>query len=165
MNLITPDFGTIFWQTITLIVVLVILKRFAWSKIITTIQNREQSIQGAIESARQAKKQIDLLEEKGKEILSKANIESEQIIKEAIMAKDKIVLEAKNEAIVAGDEMIKNAKSQIEKERRMAIVEIKKDLAGMILTTTERFLEKKLDNEEEQKKLLSSMIEDLPNSL
>ena len=106
-----------------------------------------------------------IYEEKGKEILNKANIESEQIIKEAISAKDKIVSEAKNEAVVAGEEMIKQAKAQIEREKKQAIVDIKKDIGGMILTTTEKFLEQKLDNKDQQEKLLTQMIEDLPNSI
>ncbi len=158
MNLITPDFGTIFWQTITFIVVMIILKKFAWKTILTTIQAREQKIQGAIESANEAKKQLELLQEKGKEILDKANLESEYIIKEAISIRDQIVRESKSEAKTAGDSIINKAKNSIEKEKKLAIMEIKNNIAELIINATEKILNKKLKNDEENQKLLEEIL-------
>ena len=41
MALVTPDIGTIFWMLLMFIIVLVILKNFAWKPILSALENRE----------------------------------------------------------------------------------------------------------------------------
>ena len=154
MNLITPEFGTIFWQTITFIVVMIILRKFAWKNILDIIQQREQKVIGAIESAKEAKKQLEKLEERGKDILGKANMDSEKIIKEAIAVRDQIISKSQKEAQRAGQEMIDAAKATILREKKQAVLDIKNNTAELVIQSAELILKKELDNKEKQRQFI-----------
>jgi F-type H+-transporting ATPase subunit b len=51
MNLITPEFGLIFWQTLIFLLVLFVLGKFAWKPILGALKAREASIEEALQSA------------------------------------------------------------------------------------------------------------------
>ena len=44
MNLVTPDIGLIFWQTVTFLIVLFLLAKFAWKPITDGLKERENTI-------------------------------------------------------------------------------------------------------------------------
>ena len=154
MNLITPEFGTIFWQTITFILVMVILRKFAWKNILDVIQQREQKVVGAIQSAKEAKKQLEKLEERSKDILNKANMDSEKIIKEAIAVRDQIITKSQKEAERAGQDMIDAAKATIVREKKQAILDIKNNTVEMIIQSAELILKNELENKDKQREFI-----------
>ena len=51
MDLLTPDIGLIFWQTIIFLLLFLLLAKFAWKPIITSLKDRERSIQEALDTA------------------------------------------------------------------------------------------------------------------
>jgi hypothetical protein len=53
-SLIEPAIGLIFWTTITFILLLVLLGKFAWKPILTAIKTREKGIEDALASAENA---------------------------------------------------------------------------------------------------------------
>ena len=53
--LLDPHLGTILWTIITFVVVLLILKKFAWPQLLASLDEREQRISDAINSAAQAR--------------------------------------------------------------------------------------------------------------
>jgi F-type H+-transporting ATPase subunit b len=46
--LLDPHLGTILWTIITFVVVLLILKKFAWPQLLASLDEREQRISDAI---------------------------------------------------------------------------------------------------------------------
>jgi F-type H+-transporting ATPase subunit b len=59
MQLVTPGIGLIFWMTITFSIVLFLLSKFAWKPILNSIKEREDSINGALSAADDARKAMD----------------------------------------------------------------------------------------------------------
>ena len=55
MNLVKPEFGLIFWMTVTFLIVFFLMKKFAWGPILKMIHEREESIESALASAEKAK--------------------------------------------------------------------------------------------------------------
>ena len=78
MDLITPEVGLIFWQTIVFLVLMLILAKFAWKPILGAVRTREESINEALASAEDARKEMQNL--KADKIVAKAkeNIEMEK---------------------------------------------------------------------------------------
>ena len=58
MELITPGFGLVFWTMITFLILLLILRKFAWKPILDSVSQREEGIKDALASAEQAKKEF-----------------------------------------------------------------------------------------------------------
>jgi len=51
MQLVTPAIGLMFWTVVIFILLLVILKKFAWKPILKAVDDRNNSITEALSSA------------------------------------------------------------------------------------------------------------------
>lgn len=161
MDLITPDFGIIFWQTITFFVVLIILKKFAWKTIVETIKSRENRILGALESAKQAKKHLDSLEHKSKEIIDNAVLEGERVIKDAIIEKENIIYKAKQEAIKTSEEELNRLKKILNREKDKALLEMKNNITDLVLDVSEKLIRQTLSDKTKQEEVIENILKEL----
>ena len=94
MDLITPAFGLIFWQTLIFLVVLLILGKFAWKPILGALKSREESIDEALRSAELAKEEMTSLKADNEKLLAEAKQERDKMIKDAA----KLTQEMKDQA-------------------------------------------------------------------
>jgi F-type H+-transporting ATPase subunit b len=117
MELVTPDPGLLFWMTITFLLVLFILTKFAWKPIMKALKDRESSIEEAIQSAENARRQMDSLKADNEKLLQEARLERDKMMKEAKEMKESIISQARKSADEEGRKMIAAAKEAIDKEK------------------------------------------------
>jgi len=98
MNLVTPDFGLLFWMVLSFAILLFILKKFAWKPVLKMIKEREESIAKQLDSAKAAKEQMEQLTAENEKIMRQARAEREEMLRDAKATKDKIVAEAQDAA-------------------------------------------------------------------
>ena len=98
MDLVTPGLGLLFWMLVSFTVVLVLLKRFAWSPILSMIKEREDTIENALKSAEKAKEEMAMLTANNEKLLQEARNERDKMLKEAAATKEAIVNEARTKA-------------------------------------------------------------------
>lgn len=91
MDLITPEVGLIFWQTIVFLVLMLILAKFAWKPILGAVRTREESINEALASAEDARKEMQNLKADNEKLLQEARAERDEILKEARQLKEKMI--------------------------------------------------------------------------
>ena len=121
MDLITPQFGLIFWQTVTQLEVLFILGKYAWRPILNIIQEREDSIEAALQAAEEAKQLAAQVKLDKAALLKTAQAEREKIIAEAMIARNDIIAEAKVEAEKASKLAIAQTSVLLAKEKEAAL--------------------------------------------
>lgn len=158
MDLITPSFGIIFWQTITFGCVLFILRKFAWKPIIAIIKSREAALSKAMQSLENARQDADRIIKNNEESVKKVSLESDKIIKEALDIRDKILNEASSNAQKISDDLIASAKDEIEKEKKAVMLNMKSHILAMSVKMAETLIRKELDNDYEQQKLLDNIL-------
>lgn len=158
MDLLTPSIGLIFWMTISFIVLLIILGKYAWKPILKALENRENSIQKSLDEAKNAREAMAKLTSQNEQILKEARIEREAILKEAREIKDKIINDAKDAATAESNKIIQSAKETINAERISAINQIKSEVADLSVDIAKKVLQKELSSPEEQKKLIDSLV-------
>jgi F-type H+-transporting ATPase subunit b len=90
-SLITPSVGLVVWQTVTFLVVLFLLSKFAWKPIMAALSDREKSIEDALGAAEAAKTEMAQLTASNAELLKEARNERDKILKDAKTAADKMV--------------------------------------------------------------------------
>jgi hypothetical protein len=95
MKLVTPDFGLVIWMSLTFLTVLFLLSKFAWKPILKMIKDREESIEGALQSAEKAKQEMVRLQSNNESLLREAQLEREAMLKAARDAKDAMINDAK----------------------------------------------------------------------
>ena len=88
MELVKPAFGLIFWMCVSFGIIVFILKKFAWTPILTMLSEREESIQNALDSAEKAKKEMAALQASNEKILNEAKAERDKLMKEVVGANE-----------------------------------------------------------------------------
>jgi F-type H+-transporting ATPase subunit b len=160
MNFTAPE-SLIFWTTIIFVVFFILLRKFAWKPILTAVKGREDSINNALLSAENAKKEMMALKSDNQKLLDDARAERDAMIKEATAIKDKMIADAKSEAQTQGAKMIEQAKATIESEKNNAVAEIKNQVSSLSLEIAEKLLKEELSNKESQTKLVEKMLADV----
>jgi len=160
MDLITPGLGLVFWTIITFLILLIILKKFAWKPILGAVSEREESIKNALLSADNARKEMQNLQADNQRILQEARLERDAMLKDAREIKEKMVADAKNEAQVQGQKIIEQAKAAIESEKNTAMAELKLQVSTLSIEIAEKLLKDELSNKATQVKLVEKMLGD-----
>ena len=155
------SFGLFIWQIVIFVGLILLLKKFAWKPILDAVNEREEGIKNALESAENAKKEMQDLQADNQRILQEARLERDSMLKEAREMKEKIVADAKNEAQAQGQKMIKQAKAAIESEKNAAMNELKLQVSTLSLSIAEKVLKDELSNKEAQTKLVEKMLGDV----
>mgnify|MGYP001024620845 FL=1 len=158
MELIKPGFGLVIWTLITFLILLFILKKFAWKPILGAVSDREEGIKDALASAEKARKEMENLHADNERILQEARAERETMLKDARDMKNKIVSEAKEEAQAQAGKMIEQAQAAIESEKKAAMAELKSHVAGLSLDIAEKVVREELSNKDKQMKLVEDML-------
>jgi len=164
MELITPGIGLLFWMLVMFVIVLWILKKFAWKPIMNALKDREMSIQKALMSADSARKEMEKLKADNEKIMAKARAERDTIIRDAKQVKDNMINEAKDQASDEAKKIIQSARKEIENEKIAAIDEIKSKVAELSVGIAEKILREKLADNKKQKEMIEKLIKEFkPN--
>jgi F-type H+-transporting ATPase subunit b len=160
MNLITPDFGLIFWQTVILLVVLLILGKFAWKPILNAIQEREENVETALQAAEVARRMVAQAQIDKEMLLRTAHTERTKIIELATETQHVIINEAKIEAEKVSKKMIEKTRVLLAEEQEAALEGMKNIVATLSVQIAEKLLQAQLEQRHTQEKLVHRLIEE-----
>ncbi len=163
MEIITPDFGFIFWMTLAFGIVFFFIAKFAFPVIGKTLKNREQKIAESLEQAERIHEEMQNIQAKNEELLKKARGEREDILNEARISRDKIIEEATAKAKEETTRLVESAKETIENERKAAMTDIKNEIANISIKVAEKILEKELSTDEAQLNYIKDIIKETDN--
>jgi len=158
MELVTPEIGLIFWTTIVFLLLLIVLKKYAWKPILAAVDERNKSIEDALKAADKAKKEMLALNTDNERILIQAKKERDALLKEGREIKDNIIAEAKDKANLEADKILITAKEQINNEKMKAITELKNQVAEMSIDIAEKILKSELSDKNKQKELIAEAL-------
>jgi F-type H+-transporting ATPase subunit b len=160
MEKLINDFsiGLFFWQLILFIVLVLLLRKFAWKPILDAVEKRESGIEDALKSAELAKLEMQNLQADNQKLLQEARAERESMLKDAREIKNKMIEDAKSEAQEQANKIIEQAQATIEGEKKAAIAELKTQMAGLSIDIAEKVMREELSNKDKQLKLVESML-------
>tara|TARA_R110002020_G_scaffold387745_1_gene598506 strand:- start:282 stop:782 length:501 start_codon:yes stop_codon:yes gene_type:complete len=154
------SFGLFFWQLAIFIVLVILLKKFAWKPILDSLNTREEGIRGALESAENARKEMENLQADNQKLLNEARAERETMLKEAREMKANMIAEAEGEAKEQANKMIARATDAIESEKRAAVAELKSQVAELSIEIAEKVVKAELSDKNKQLELVDKMLKD-----
>ena len=157
MDILLPDTGLIIFQVVAFVLLLVLLKKFAWGPILDGLKERERTIESALLSAEQAKNEMKALQADNEKLLA----ERDSILKEAMATANSIKEEAKEETGKITAKMLEDAKATIENEKRAALADVKTLVAKLSLEITEKVIRKQLGEKNAQEALVDEYVKDL----
>jgi len=161
MQLINPGFGLIFWMTLIFLIVLFILKKYAWKPILESLKEREDSIENALRAAEEAKKEMAQLKAKNEELLKEAREEKDALLAEARKMKEKIIAEAREKANKEAKSIVEAAREQIEMEKQATLSEIKNIIATYSIEIAEKVLREELSDKKKQQSYVAKLLKEI----
>ena len=160
MDLVTPELGLIFWTSLSFLILLFILGKFAWKPILNAVNDREDSIKDALQEAEKARIEMQNLKSDNEKILKEARAERDSLLKDARMIKEQMITEAKDEAKAQSNKIIEQAKQTIQNEKLAAITELKNQVAQLSIGIAEKIMKDELSDKDKQVKLIEKMLQE-----
>lgn len=142
------DAGLLLAQMVNFTIVLLVLYKFAYKPVLKVLNSRTRKIEKGLRDAEEARKKIEEAAQKEKDILGQAKLEAQAIIQKAEEAAKRNSEEIAANVRLRNEKMIKEAKGQMEEEKKKIIREAKEELAGIIVGAAGKLIG---ENMEEQK--------------
>jgi len=161
MDLLIPEFGTIFWTLLVFSITLYILARFAWKPMLNALKQRDNSIAQALQAAETAKREVRQLQTESEKIMASARAERDKLLQETREFKESLLNEAREQAKKEGRKLIEDARDAIKNERTAALQDIKKQVSELSVAISEKILLHELSDPDKQKELIEKSLVDV----
>jgi F-type H+-transporting ATPase subunit b len=159
--LVTPEIGLVFWTTVSFLVLLFLLAKFAWKPIMGAIDDRERFIEDSLSKAEAANEEMSRLISENEALLKQARAERDIILQEAKKVKDQIVSEAKETAHKEGVRQIELARIEINNQKAIALADVKNKVASLSLEIAEKVLRKQFEDSSKQDALVADLLKEV----
>ena len=139
------DLQQILSQAISFIVLLMILRRFAWRPLLTILDERRRRIETTLGDVARQKTQMERLQADYSQRLAKIDDEARVKIQQAVLEGKRIALEVQEQARAQGQAILAKSKETVELELAKAKVTLRDQIVDMTVEAVERVLQQKLD--------------------
>jgi F-type H+-transporting ATPase subunit b len=160
MNLITPDFGLLFWMVVIFGLVFFLLAKFGFPIITDMVDQRSAKIQQSLKDADEIEARMAKWKVEHAQMLEQTRREQSAILKEATETKAKIVADAKQQAKEEADKLLAEAKLQIAAEKESALRDVRKEIALLSVEVAQKVLRRELSDEGSQRAFLDKLVDE-----
>jgi F-type H+-transporting ATPase subunit b len=158
--LVSPGVGLMVWTLFLFGVSLFILWKVAFPRIGEALDRRQKAIEESIDTAERTRREADELLAEYRERLTAARQQADEIVARARKAGE----QAEADLVVKGkerrEELLEQARRDIETETRRAIQEIRAEVADLTILATEKVTRKTLTTED-QRRLVEDAVAEL----
>jgi F-type H+-transporting ATPase subunit b len=151
--------GLMIWTIICFLVVLVVLKKYAFGPIQQMIDTRRESIQQAIAEADNAREEARKLLEEHRKLIGQAKSESEEILGEARRVADAQRDRVKQETEEDRRRRLEETRRQIEQATAQALGQIRDEVGKLSLLAAEKITRKSLTDADQQRLIDEALAE------
>jgi F-type H+-transporting ATPase subunit b len=156
-----PHVGTIFWTTIIFLILLFILKKFAWKPMLRALDSREKAIEKTFYEVKQAEMKIENLSKEQDDIIRKALEEKEKIIQETSQTRERMISESISDAKGEAEKIISDARKQIIREREASLFEMKNQIASLSIEIATKVVGADMEDKGRHEKMVRELVNEI----
>jgi F-type H+-transporting ATPase subunit b len=157
--IVSPSIGLMIWTLLAFLTTLFILRRYAFPRIQEALDKRQRAIEETIDTAERTQREADKLLGEYRERLQEARQQAEDIVARARKAGERHQQEVAEAAGKRQQEMLEQARRDIETETRLALERIRREVADLTVIATEKVTRKSLDSEDHQRLIDEALLE------
>lgn len=161
MDLLTPSFGLLIWTLLAFLIVLFILRKFAWGPILSALNEREKTISDSLATAERVKTEMAMMKSENEALLATAREERAAMLKEAKETRDRIVGEAKEQAKQEAAKILSDANAALQNQKMAVLTDVKNQIGNMVIDISEKVIRRSLDNRGEQEAYIRQLADDV----
>ena len=159
--LLTLDVGMVFWTWVIFFVLLYALRKHAWKPILDSLDERETSIREALDDAQAAREALEAASEEQRKLIRDSRHSAATVLdaarRTATEAADERLKEARGEA----ERMIGDAGAQVERQKDIAVDELRSSVEDLSVMVAAKLLNTDLDDPGNRKRA-KDYITELP---
>ncbi len=159
-TLITPTTGLMIWTLVTFVIVLIVLRKYAFGPIQQLIDTRRQAIVADLDAAQAAREEAQTSLAEYRQQLAEARKEAGKIVEEARRVGDERRAAAVAELEAEKARLMRQTQEEIRAETRQALNAIKQHVADLAVAATEKVVRARLD-EAGQRRLIDEALADV----
>ena len=156
-DLLKPDYGVLALTVCNFLLLVYLLKKFAWNRIIGALESREQQIAQDKLQAQQAREAAEKIKSELDEKLAQIADEAAKKIAEAVemgeTQKEQLLAAAKEQS----ERLAEQAKAQIEAEKNKALADVRGEIARVSVLAASKVIEQQL-NEDAAKAVVDRVL-------
>jgi F-type H+-transporting ATPase subunit b len=138
-------------QLITFLIVLWVLKKWAFKPILKVLSDRRKLIESGVNLGNEMKKKEQELEEERKKILHDAQASADKLISDSKDEAKDIISKSEEDAKNRATSILEDANKQIDENTKRSKKKLEKELYGLISEATEAIIGEKIDETKDAK--------------
>lgn len=148
------------FQLITFLIVLLILRRYVFPKLVATLEARRKTLEQSLVQAKQTQEALNKAEDKAEGIMAEARTHADEALAQAQKSAKDVIINAEAAAAKRAVLIIKDAEAQLASERAKLAEELKAELADLVADATETIIRQKLD-EKHDRQLIEQALKEI----
>ncbi|HET7080214.1 MAG TPA: F0F1 ATP synthase subunit B [Chloroflexia bacterium] len=144
MNGLGIDPLLLLWQGLTFLVLLYLLRRFAYQPVLKMLDERANRIREGMAQAEQIRKELNEAQQSAQNIIGEARKEAEQLRSQTQQQGQRMIAAAQAEAREQREKMINDARSQIQAETEHAKLELRQEVGRLAIMAATRVVGQEL---------------------
>lgn len=155
--------GDMVTQLFFFIVLILLVRKFAWGPLINTMQKREEYVSGEIEAAEKSRAEAEKAQAEAAEQLKQTKQEAQQMIEDAKSAGTKQEKDIIESARLEASRIKQSAQEEIENEKEKAIQTLQDKVASLSVLIAGKVIEKEI-SAQDQEELINQYIKEAGES-
>ncbi len=141
---------------INFLIIVWLLKRYAFKPIKKILTERENKIKKGLEDAEKSATELQLSKQTSEKILLNARNEANEIIARVNKESEQIIAEGSKTADKKTKEIVNRSKQIIEQEKQKMLTEIKNEVVDLVINVSEKIIKQK--TEQKEKELIENLL-------
>lgn len=138
--------GLIVWEILTFILLILVLRLYAWRPLLAALNKREATIRQSIESAEEAKWDAERALEEAHYALSQCESELERMRQRAHAHADHVKATVLTSAAREAERLLDQSRKEIQRGRERAIQQLRADVGGLVVDAAALIIDHVMDS-------------------
>lgn len=151
---LSPEPGLMIWTVFIFVLLLLVLRRFAWPAILGAVEAREQLLEAQLAEAARDRAEAAALLAEHKKLVAEAKSQAHGIIVEARAAADRERALAVEKTRQEQDDLLARARREIADERDRAVQELRREAVDLSLAAASKLVGERLATDTDRKIVL-----------
>ena len=154
------DPGVGIWALVVFVLLLLLLKKYAWTPILEALDAREKSVRESLEEAARIQSESAKLAQEQAKLLAESRAQANQILQNAREAGEALKKSLETAAQEEKQRILASATTEIEAQKRAAVSELRKTTAELSIGIAEKLIRQNLDDSK-NRALVDQLIQEV----
>lgn len=161
MELLTPEFGLVFWMFVAFACLYIILSKWAWPFIIKSMEERAELIDKGVAVAQEAQRRLDNAKAEEEKMMAEARDKRNEMLRDAERMRNELIDKAKGEAAAEAQKVTEAAQISIEQSRRETEKQLRQEMGELALQIAEKVIRRNIANDDAQRALVDQYLNEV----